>query len=276
MARSAILGNGGLTVGIDEKGLVHDFYFPFVGLENLNSARANPHYVGVWVDGSFSWLHEEGWTDEVKLHEHAMVTQSRHKNNKLGVSLSIESFVDYSRNTFVRRVIIKNLGDNDKEVRLFFHQAFQISSEGRSDTALYVPDDHYILDYKGRCVLLIKAAFEDGTKFDQYAVGNYGIEGKDGTYKDAEDGELSLNAVEHAGVDSVIRLSCVIGPGKTKVLDYWVSVSDSHAGARKQSRELVKEGVPKLLHRQIDHWQNGYYQQKISLAVLARKEKRPL
>jgi len=38
---------------------------------------------------------------------------------------------------------------------------------GRADTAMYVPDDHYVLDYKGRYCLLIAAKFDDGTDFDQ-------------------------------------------------------------------------------------------------------------
>ena len=34
MARSIILGNGSLLIGLDEQGLVRDFHYPRVGLEN--------------------------------------------------------------------------------------------------------------------------------------------------------------------------------------------------------------------------------------------------
>jgi hypothetical protein len=95
-------------------------------------------------------------------------------------------------------------------VRLFLHQAFQISRAGRGDTALYVPDGNYMLDYKGWCSLLIYAQNEAGQPFDQFAVGNYGIEDKEGTFRDAEDGILSGNLVEHGGVDSVVRCSAQI------------------------------------------------------------------
>jgi GH15 family glucan-1,4-alpha-glucosidase len=274
VARFAILGNGSLTVGIDEKGLVHDFYYPFVGLENLNTARSDPHYIGIWVDGVFSWLHDSAWKVEVKLHQHAMITQSRHVNDELKISLSIESFVDVSHNTFVRHVIVHNSSNESKEIRLFFHQAFQISRLGRSDTALYVPDEHYLLDYKGRCVLLIKAALEDGRGFDQYAVGNYGIEGKDGTFRDAEDGELSMNAVEHAGVDSVLRLSFKIEPGNTQSVNYWVVVASSQFNARKQSKELINEGIMQLIHRQLVFWQEWLYPAQKELKKLNHEHKK--
>lgn len=254
MARLAVLGNGSLTVGLDENGLVNDFYFPYVGLENLNNARMNPHFIGVCVDGVFSWLHDKNWKNTVILKDDAMVSLSSHVNETLRMTINIESFVDCHDNAFIRKVMVHNDAHEQIEFRIFFHQAFQISSEGRSDTALYVPDEHYILDYKGRCSLLIKAAFDDGDSFDQYAAGNYGIEGKEGTYKDAEDGNLSMNAVEHAGVDSTIRLSTKIGAGESKSLHYWIVASDSDYNARKVNKSLLANGIQQRLLAQHDHW----------------------
>ena len=40
MGRPVVLSNGQLFVGLDENGLVHDFYYPYVGLENLTNARS--------------------------------------------------------------------------------------------------------------------------------------------------------------------------------------------------------------------------------------------
>src|SRR5690606_20036750 len=128
------------------------------------------------------------------------------RNNTLNVELQFQDFIDPELNAFCRHVKIINRLDYKREVRLFMHQVFQISHQGHADTAMYEADGHYLLDYKGRTSLLIYAESSDGTPFDQYAVDNCGIEGKEGTFKDAEDGELSGNAVEHGGVDSVLRL----------------------------------------------------------------------
>ncbi len=73
-----------------------------------------------------------------------------------------------------------------------YASSLQIGRDGREDTALYVPNENYILDYKGRSCLLIYGQDGNGQSFDQFAVGNYGIEGKEGTFRDAEDGELSV------------------------------------------------------------------------------------
>jgi GH15 family glucan-1,4-alpha-glucosidase len=61
MARPVVLSNGQLFVGLDENALVHDFYYPYVGLENLTNARSLQHKIGVWVDGVFSWTDDGTW-----------------------------------------------------------------------------------------------------------------------------------------------------------------------------------------------------------------------
>lgn len=255
MGRSAVISNGTIAVGIDENGLVHDFYFPYVGLENLNNARIAPHYIGVYVRGQFSWLHDDDWESTVELDDTAMIVHSTHTNKRLELELSFQTFVDVEYNAMIREAIIKNKSGQHTEVRLFFHQVFEISHDGRSDTAMYVPDGHYILDYKGQSSILIKAQFEDGTGFDQYAVGIYGIEGKEGTYRDAEDGELSMCAVEHAGVDSVIRMTCTLAPEESRKLHYWVVANSSQFAAKKTSDFLIQKNVDSRIEIQRKHWQ---------------------
>ena len=66
-----------------------------------------------------------------------------------------------------------------------------------------------MVHYKGRRVFLISAKSNDAF-FDDYSVGLLGIEGKEGTWRDAEDGVLSKSAIEHGSVDSVIALSLFI------------------------------------------------------------------
>lgn len=227
MARPAILGNGRLTVGLNEKGMVHDFYYPYVGLDNLTTARSVHHKIGVWIDGQFSWTDDTGWESSVDLSSTALFSEVTLTNPKLQVTLKLIDFVDYEVDAFCRIITIHNNGQQHRSVRLFMHQVFEISRAGRADTALYVPDEHYILDYKGRCTLLISGRHHSGKSFDEYAVGNYGIEGKQGTFKDAEDGELSGHPVEHGGVDSVIRFSLELDPNINQTVDYWIVASDT-------------------------------------------------
>lgn len=254
MGRPVMLGNGSLTVGLNEAGLVHDFYYPYVGLDNLTTARSLDHRIGVWVDGVFSWVDDPDWQQLVDFEKDALVSYIRLINTKLQVELQFSDFVDHELNAFCRQVTLTNHADRERTIRVFMHQVFQISRAGRGDTALYEPDDHYVLDYKGRCSLLIYGQTASGETFDQFSIGNYGIEGKEGTYKDAEDGELSGNPVEHGGVDTVIRLSLSVGAGSNATFDYWIVAADSQFAAEKIHHRLLEETLQTRLEQTRHSW----------------------
>lgn len=265
MGRPVVLSNGQLFVGLDENGLVHDFYYPYVGLENLTNARSSQHKIGVWVDGQFSWTDDGSWTVSVNFEDDALISDIHLTSEKLQVKLRTQDFIDNEHNAFVRHISIENGADGDRDVRLFMHQVFEISRDGRADTALYVPDEHYLLDYKGRYCLLIAGKFNDGDDFDQYAVGNYGIEGKAGTFKDAEDGILSENAVEHGGVDSVIRFQRILAAGETVLVNYWIVAASSQSDAQLVHKHFKQKDMLDHLPRVRSHWQQWLAEGNIAL-----------
>lgn len=248
MGRPVILSNSQLFVGINEHGLVHDFYFPYVGQENLTTARSLHHLVGVWVDDRFSWLDDGSWDIAPNLEPDALIGKSVATNQNLQIQLTFTDFVDFEYTAFCRRIDVHNMSDRPREIRLFMHQVFEISRQGRSDTAIYVPEGNYIYDYKGRCALLISTIDSRGDSFDQFAVGNYGIEGKAGTYKDSEDGNLGGNLVEHGSVDSVVRQKLILESGATETIDYWVIASFSQLDAESIHNQIKRQG----LHTRLD------------------------
>jgi GH15 family glucan-1,4-alpha-glucosidase len=256
MGRPVVLSNGQLYVGLDEFGLVHDFYYPYVGLENLTNARSIPHKIGVWVDGRFLWTDDGSWEVQVDFEIDALISDIWLHNKNIGISLHLQDYIDSIDNALIRRITITNEQDLERDVRLFMHQVFEISRGGRADTALYVPDDHYVLDYKGKYCLLIAGKFaQDNVPFDQYAVGNYAIEGKSGTYSDAEDGELSGNSVEHGGVDSVIRLQKRIAAKQSVEVDYWIVAASSQTDAQAIHTEYKVKDMSERLKTVRQYWQ---------------------
>ena len=254
MGRPVVLSNGQLFVGLDESGLVHDFYYPYVGLENLTHARSSQHKIGVWVDGTFSWTNSGDWDISLDFEDQALISHIQMTSKSQQVHLHFQDFVDEKDNAFIRHVTVTNLADKDRDVRVFMHQVFEISRDGRADTALYVPDEHYLLDYKGRYSLLIAGAFDDGVAFDQYAVGNYQIEGKAGTFKDAEDGELSGNPVEHGGVDSVLRFQRDIPSGQSATFNYWIVAASSQNDAQAIHLKFKTIDMHDKLESNRNHW----------------------
>ncbi|HEX3568374.1 MAG TPA: glycoside hydrolase family 15 protein [Candidatus Saccharimonadales bacterium] len=276
MGRPVMLGNGSLTVGLNEQGMVHDFYYPYVGLDNLTNARSMHHKVGVWVDGQFSWVDDGSWNISVSFESDAMVSIIRMQSDRFQVELLFNDFVDSDFNAFCRRITVNNLSDQYKNVRIFMHQVFQISRAGRADTALFVPEENYILDYKGRCSLLVYGQSSEGTVYDQFAIGIYGIEGKEGTFRDAEDGELSGNAVEHGGVDSVIRFPCSLSGGATMQLDYWIIAADSQFSAEKIHHQFRSEGLEHRLELTREYWHEWLITAVNQLHTLDKKYLEPV
>lgn len=256
MGRPVMLSNGQMMVGLNEQGLVHDFYYPYVGLDNLTNARSVHHKIGVWVSGKFSWVDDTDWDISVDFGSDALISIISMQNNDLGVRLDLTDFVDQDVNGFIRRMVVTNTKDTQQDIRVFMHQVFQISRAGRADTALFVPDASYLLDYKGRCALLIYGQTDDNQPFDQYSVGNYGIEGKEGTFIDAEDGSLSGNAVEHGGVDSVMRFRLDLEPHAARRIDYWIIAAASQYECEAIHADYLKSGMEKREYAQRVYWHN--------------------
>lgn len=276
MGRPVVLSNGQLFVGLDESGLVHDFYYPYVGLDNLTNARSSQHKIGIWVDGVFRWTNDGTWDVSVNFADDALVSDIRMHSADLAITLELHDFVDIEYNALIRCATITNESDHRRDIRLFMHQVFQISRAGRADTAMYVPDDHYLLDYKGRCCLLVAGKTADNGDFDQYSVGNYGIEGKAGTFKDAEDGELSGNGVEHGGVDSVLRFRREVEPGQTFGVHYWVVAADSQTDAQVVHTHLKYYPIEKRHEAAKQYWQKWLAPAQAKIQGMSEQRRRML
>src|SRR5512133_3033312 len=132
MGRHAVLSNGQLFVGLDENGLVHDFYYPYVGLENLTNARNSQHKIGIWVDGQFSWVDDGSWDIKVDFEPEALISDVTMHCDRLQITIKSKDFVDPELNALVRRLSVTNDAANERDVRLFMHQVFQISRAGRA------------------------------------------------------------------------------------------------------------------------------------------------
>lgn len=254
MTRPIMLGNGSMLVGIDQSGMVNDFYYPYVGLEDHINARLMHHKIGIWVEGNFSWMDDGSWQVSLDYEEDAMISTIKAINSNLGVALEFHDFVDSEYNAFCRNIHVVNNTDRPRDVRIFFHQLFQISNSNRGDTALYEPNGNYILDYKGRRSFLIYAQNTNGQPFDQYSVGVHGIEGKEGTFKDAEDGELSGHPVEHGMVDSTIRVLLDLPPLSSRRVHYWVIAAASHHDALKTHTIFLDSGFQSRYEKAQKHW----------------------
>ncbi len=259
MARPIVLSNGELHVGLNGYGTVHDFYYPYVGFENHSAGGNLRHRIGVWVDDSISWIdnpnnNQNDWVFTFRYPHSALVGHIIAKNEKQGILLEFDDFVDSDVNVFFRNIHVVNLHNHSRDVRLFMHQAFAIGdSHSNTDTAQYIPDSNAILHYRGRRAFVVSGEYK-GKPFDQYTVGLFGIEGREGTYRDADDGSLGMNNVEHGRVDSTIRFKMDIGANSSERVHYWIAAGTTTREALNIHKTIQEDSALTNLQKTADWW----------------------
>ena len=259
MARPIVLSNGELHVGLNGYGTVHDFYYPYVGFENHSAGGNLRHRIGVWVDDSISWIdnpnnNQNDWVFTFRYPHSALIGHIIAKNEKQGILLEFDDFVDSDVNVFFRNIHVVNLHNHSRDVRLFMHQAFAIGdSRSNTDTAQYIPDSNAILHYRGRRAFVVSGEYK-GKPFDQYTVGLFGIEGREGTYRDADDGSLGMNNVEHGRVDSTIRFKMDIGANSSERVHYWIAAGTTTREALNIHKTIQEDSALTNLQKTADWW----------------------
>lgn len=246
-----ILANDELEVRLDQHGLVNRVCFPHIGFENHTPNLT--HRIGVWADGEISWLNDGSWTHKARYPYSALIGHTVTVNENLGILLEFEDLVEADRNLLIRNIHIVNLKPDQRTIRLFMHQSFLIGNNMNLDTAQYIPSENAVLHYEGRQAFLVAGVSDVGQSFDQHSLGLFG-DGRDGTWRDADDGELSGSSSSLGQVDSTIRFSMTIGGMSSRRVHYWLAASSSVRGAIKLHREIKKVGVYKSVELTTDWW----------------------
>jgi GH15 family glucan-1,4-alpha-glucosidase len=187
-------------VNLDADLSIRDLYFPFVGMEN----HVNGHYCKfeVWVAGRFAWV-DDTWSKRFRCKEDSLVTDVSLQHPTLQGQLDVEDGVHHLHDFFLRKVTVRNEVEDAREVQLFFSHDLHLLETDRGITAYYSPHSDAVIHFKkDRYILVSGSSGAEGLY--QYAVGVTEFGGLKGTWKDAEDGELSRNPVAHGSLDSTV------------------------------------------------------------------------
>jgi glucoamylase len=266
MPKSINLGNGSILVGLDRLGRVKDMYFHYAGHENHITEHL-VHKIGIFVEAKFSWLDDGSWNAKIDCQKDTMVSDVKLTNSSLGIELQLEDVVYNENNIFIRKITVKNLFDRNRKLKVFFNQQFNIAQTHIGETAYYDPRYKVVIHYKGRRVFLINSKFKDES-FDDFSVGLLAIEGKDGTYKDAEDGNLTKNPVEHGKVDSVIAQEISVDPKSEQTFYYWICVAKSIRRVRELNEFVLARHPSSIIKSTSDYWRAWVKNQNFSFYSL--------
>jgi oligosaccharide amylase len=262
MPRDIPVGNGKLLVCFDKEYHIRDLYFPHVGQENHVSG--NVFRFGLFAGDRFSWVGED-WKRELSYEQDTLVTRVDLYHQDLRLLITCRDAVDFHENIYLREINVENLSPEKRRVELFFSHDFDISGNSIGDTAAFDPKSGGIVHYKGSRYFLINGLTEQSDKISQFAVGVKKVGGKEGTFKDAEDGQLSGNTVAQGSVDSVVSLRLELEGQAKGSAYYWICAGEDWNEVQRING-LVRHKHPKnLIKRTADYW-----------SLWVRKESPPL
>lgn len=251
MPRDVPLSNGSLLVAFDLEYRIADLYFPHVGKENHVSGH--PFRVGLWTAEGFSWFGAD-WHPAIRYAADSLVSDVTGRHDGLGLEVHCEDAVDFYENVLVRRLRITNLREEAREVRVFYHQDFRISGTEVGDTALYSPETQAMLHYKDDRYFLMNCAVSGLVGVGSWACGIKGVNGAEGTWRDAEDGVLGGNPIAQGSVDSTLGISLRLDPHGSETVDYWLAAGKDFREVVTIDRVVRAKTPAELVNRTRNYW----------------------
>ena len=268
MPRDIPLGNGKLLVTFDRYYQIRDIYFPHVGKEN--QTVGHPSRFGVWVDGQLSWLGPD-WQISLKYQEGTMVSQVEAYHPGLQVRLVCSDAVDFYESVYVRKIIVRNLADRERDIRLFLHQDFHLYESDVGDTAAYEPKHKTITHYKMRRYFLTNCMANGTVGVQHFATGRKEVPGAEGTWRDAEDGRLEAGPITQGAVDSTLGIFLKVPKQGSQEAWYWIVAGEDWFSVNNLNKR-VEERLPEYyLLRTDKYWRYWLNQDCINFGDLSRK-----
>jgi GH15 family glucan-1,4-alpha-glucosidase len=167
--------------------------------------------------------------------------------------------------------------DEKRTIRVFFYSQFEIAATAKGDTVFYDPSINAILHYEGSRAFLLAGEVE-GRGMSDWTVGLSQIEGKEGTFRDAEDGVLTQNPIEHGRVDSTFALEAEVHGNTPTIFHQWLCIADSiehvldlHEDVLSRSPEYLASSARSYWHAWITRSNWNFYALPASVSELFLK-----
>ncbi len=278
MPRSLVLGNGTMLATFDEFLQMRDFYYPYVGEED-HTTYGKFHRVGFLVEGKgFSWVNDGTWVIEPGYSDASLVSSSVLKNEKLGIEVLSEDFVDPVKNILVRSFRIRILAGPERKVQCFFHHDFYIYGDKQKDTAFYEPHTKSVIHYRQSRYFLVGGTTSDPVNclpsevpdefhplsrdethidhsgINSFSIGKANYRGLEGTWRDAEDGVLSRFPIEQGSVDSTIEIDCLARSDRGTWVYLWVCAGKSISEVHDMQHFMLEETPEQVKQSARNYW----------------------
>ncbi len=251
MPKDIPVSNGNLLFNFDSDYQIRDVYFPLIGQEN--HSKGDPFRFGVWVDGRCSWMGPE-WEKDLRYHDNSLVTNVLLRNTAIGLELHCHDVVDIDLNVYIKKVEVKDLQGKERHVRLFFSHDFHLYGNDIGDTAYFDPRTRSIIHYKANRYFLISYSWAGKPGVTYYACGDKEVGGREGTWRDAEDGKLSGNPISWGSTDSTTGIWLNLPANGKAECFYWIAAGRHYNEVAQLNRDVIEKTPQRLIKRSSDYW----------------------
>lgn len=268
MPRETVIGNGHMAIAFDGKMSIRDFFYPRVGLENHVSGHEMR--TGVWMDGEFSWIGND-WDIDIRYMPETLVSRCVARHPALKIRLETNDAVHHSMDVFLRKMLVHNASERDRKLRIFFTHDLHIYGDAIGDTVMYQSDLGSITHYKRKRYFLISGMTSQGEDIHQFATGYKESLGREGTWRDAEDGVLGGNPIAQGSVDSTVSFELQLPPDVWGFIYYWIACGKSLKEVTDLNAQIRSSGVDQLLLETENYWSAWVNKKEINLCTLPKE-----
>ncbi|MDB5056625.1 MAG: glycoside hydrolase family 15 protein [Chloroflexi bacterium] len=276
MPRDLPISNGRLLVTFDGHFRIRDIYYPHVGSENQTAGHINR--IGIWVDGDFAWLDNQAWERTMEYIPGTMVTNVKAHSSRLGLTVVWNDCVDFDQPILLRELHIHDLFGRPRDVRVMFHYDSYLYETEVGDTVCYRPQSRALVFYKRERYLLAcgSASLTGDISPDEaqddveahrphmhnlsvdgissWATGTKIIHNAEGTWRDAEDGQLGRNTIAQGSVDGVIAIHVALPANGTSTVHHWLTVGRSMKDVENLSAYVEQRRPESLIRHTASYW----------------------
>ncbi|MDF1810143.1 MAG: glycoside hydrolase family 15 protein [Phycisphaerales bacterium] len=252
MPRDIPVGNGSLLITFDDLYRIRDLYSPMVGRHNHTNGHVQRF--GVWIDGQMAWIEDEGWNRRLQYKPDSLTTEVTLTHEELGIEIVSNDIVDLHKPVYFRKLAVRDLLGKTRDVRIFFHCDFSINGSPVGDTANYDPTTRAVIMYKDDAYFLINTCNDTKVGVDHWAIGAKRVGGAEGTWRDAEDGQLGRNAISQGSVDATVGVNLQIKPNATQETTMWIVCTETYEDAKHINQRIWEIGPERLITRTEAYW----------------------
>ncbi len=212
-----------------------------------------PARIGIALDQEFRWLPDR-FEITTTMGERGPIGETRLLSRDLALEIRVETFIDVVLDVLVRRIHLRNIARQEREVTLYAHHDFRLTSPEPRDAAFLDAETGGIIHHGGRRSVIFNMETPLGVGVPLARVGSRRDPSDPGEAARVAEGFGAGPETAEGIVDSVGGVFLALRPDSGVTVDLWVACGESYADVRETDRALRREGVSRLLSRTRAHW----------------------